>query len=260
MGAAASSPFVATSRFFRKVADDPSAEAVATIDICLACEKDSYAPELKDMSEIKEHFREFMRGVLPTGMYTVFRWSTWDTSNADIVIPTGDLIRARRANVRGWYRMPSRRVFETMHYPFGCISDKSFRKACALLLKLARALAIKLVKRSVYAPHLSATARGVRIQSTAICIVSTKSIALRQGECKWSFGKHRACTRTKQCVRGALRCVPRCKCSRLNVGTMFYNQQAMGQVQANKCAERVIYGKFSADLIAGERRFQCVHT
>ena len=24
------------------------------------------------MSEIKEHFREFMRGVLPTGMYTVF--------------------------------------------------------------------------------------------------------------------------------------------------------------------------------------------
>lgn len=57
MGAAASSPFVATSRFFRQVADDPSAAAVETIDVCLACEKDSYSPELRDMSEKKKHFR-----------------------------------------------------------------------------------------------------------------------------------------------------------------------------------------------------------
>lgn len=80
-----------------------------------------------------------MRGVLPTDMCTVFRWSTWDTDNADIVIPTEDLIRARRANVRARYRKPSRRVFDaifTMHYPFGVISDKSFRTACALLKPL----------------------------------------------------------------------------------------------------------------------------
>ena len=101
MGAAASSPFAATSRFFRKVADDPSAKAVATIDICLACEKDSYSPELRDMRKKKEYFRELMRGVLLTDMYyTIFRWSTWDTDNADPVTPTEDLIRARRANVR----------------------------------------------------------------------------------------------------------------------------------------------------------------
>lgn len=139
MGAAASSPFVATSRFFIQVADDPSAAAAETIDICLACEKDSYSPELRDMSEKKEYFRQFMRGVLSTDKYTVFRWSTWDTSNADIVIPTEDLIRQRRANVSARYRMPSRRVFDaifTMHCPFACISDKSFRTACALLKPL----------------------------------------------------------------------------------------------------------------------------
>lgn len=70
-----------------------------------------------------------MRGVVPTDLYTVFRWSTWNTDNADIVIPTEDLIRARRANVRARYRMPSRRVFDTMHCPFGCTSDKSERRA-----------------------------------------------------------------------------------------------------------------------------------
>lgn len=137
MGAAASSPFAATRAFYRRI--ESNHPAVETIDICLACEKDRYVPELRNMSEIKEHFREFMRSVLPTDRYTVFRWSTWDTSDADIVVPTEDLIVARRRNLVDRYRMPQRRIFDaifTMHCPFGCIDDKSFRTMCSLLKPL----------------------------------------------------------------------------------------------------------------------------
>ena len=137
MGAAASSPFLATRQFYRRKMY--FSESVATVDVCLACEKDSYTDETRNVSEMKEHFREFMREVLPTDKYTVFRWSTWDTDNADIVIPTEDLIVARRQNVAARYRMPSRGVFDaifTVNCPFACVSDKSFRTACALLKSL----------------------------------------------------------------------------------------------------------------------------
>ena len=137
MGAAASSPFVATRGFYRRI--EQNHPSVPTIDICLACEKDSYVPELRNMSEIKQHLREFMRSVLPTDRYTVFRWSTWDTSDADIVIPTEDLIVSRRRNVTDRYRMPQRSTFDaifTMGCPFSSINDKSFQTMCSLLKPL----------------------------------------------------------------------------------------------------------------------------
>ena len=97
------------------------------MNICLACERDS---------NIKEIIRRFLRDVFPTDRYTVFRWSTWDTENADIVIPEEDLVVARRQNVANRYKMPSRGLFEaifTMHCPFVVINDLSFQTACALL-------------------------------------------------------------------------------------------------------------------------------
>lgn len=151
MGAAASSPFVATESFFR--IKEHVSESAATIDICLACEKDSYAQETRNIGEMKEHFREFMRDVLPTDKYTVFRWSTWDTDNADIVIPTEDLVVARRQNVDARYRMPSRRVFDaifTLHCPFACVSDKSLRTACALLKSLGLLVVVSSDAASVH--------------------------------------------------------------------------------------------------------------
>lgn len=138
MGAAASLPFNATHHFMRQIEQNyPTYE---TVDICLACEKDSYRPGYlspgRNMSELKELFREFMRSVLPTDKYTVFRWSTWDTENADIVIPTEDVIVARRRNVADRYLMPRRHVFDavfSMHCPFVLIDNKSISTMCSLL-------------------------------------------------------------------------------------------------------------------------------
>lgn len=139
MGAAASLPFNATHAFIREIdLDNPT--TYETVDVCLACERDSYPPGYlspdRDISELKEIFREFMRSVVPTDKYTVFRWSTWDTENADIVIPTEDLIVARRRNVADRYLMPQRQVFDaviSMHCPFKFIDNKSFSTMCSLL-------------------------------------------------------------------------------------------------------------------------------
>lgn len=138
MGAAASLPFHATHQFMRQI--DSNYPTFETVDICLACEKDSYPPGYlspgRNISELKELFREFMRSVLPTDKYTVFRWSTWDTDNADIVIPREDVIVARRRNVADRYLMPQRHVFDaviSMQCPFPLIDNKSLSTMCSLL-------------------------------------------------------------------------------------------------------------------------------
>lgn len=129
MGGAASSPFVATKPFYKR--KEHASDIVEVVDICLACEKDSYPSETRNVSEMKEGFREFMREALPTDKYTVFRWSTWDEEKADIVIPTEESSPE--------YDMPSRGVFDaifTVHCPFYFLEDRSFRTACALLKPL----------------------------------------------------------------------------------------------------------------------------
>lgn len=77
-----------------------------------------------------------MRSVRNVDKYVIFRWSTWDTDDADIVIPTEDVIVARRQNVANRYNMPQKRAFDaifSVHCPFAIISDKSFRTMCSLL-------------------------------------------------------------------------------------------------------------------------------
>lgn len=139
MGAAASQPFAPTAEIFiNGIPTD-------TLDICLACEKDGYNDRTRNPSELKQHIRQFMRSVRNVDQYTIFRWSTWDTDNADIAIPTEDLIVARRQNVANRYRMPQKRAFDaifSLECPFGVISDKSFRTMCALLKEYGLLVAV----------------------------------------------------------------------------------------------------------------------
>lgn len=138
MGAAASLPYVQTKPFYRQIFSNVSGTK-HTIDICLACERDGYPNETRNISVLKENLRNFLKGVFKTDKYTVFRWSTWDEIDADIVIPTEDLIVARRRNVADRYKMPPRFLFDaifTIHCPFAVISDTSFRTSCALLKPL----------------------------------------------------------------------------------------------------------------------------
>lgn len=130
MGAAASQPYAPAAEMF--INGIPT----ETLDVCLACEKDGYNDRPRNTSEIKRHIRQFMRSVRNVDQYVIFRWSTWDTEDADIVIPTEDLVVARRQNVANRYRMPQKRAFDAIFClgcPFGVISDKSFRTMCALL-------------------------------------------------------------------------------------------------------------------------------
>lgn len=78
------------------------------------------------MSLTKEGFRDFMKAVLPTDGSTLFKWSTWDTDNADVVV-TETLVVARRANVNRRPWVASQYVFDAnfaMHCPIACVSDQ----------------------------------------------------------------------------------------------------------------------------------------
>lgn len=132
-------------------------------------------------------------------------------------------------------------------FPFGYLSDKSFRTACALFKPLE--IIVVVTTGAGDGAHEAFSVRPTpfgdcsereQMQSTAMYTVCAESTAQRQGGFTWWCGKNRVCTiifelgsgaisgQKERLVshcrqhtqRGALRCVTRCKCNRLNVGTL----------------------------------------